>query len=891
MDKGGHEPAGNRKIKLRIHLEFLISSESDVSSLRSTLIALTSGTTIDKSYKTGETSEPQSHRDFLVNWFHKIKISTSNEAGAGEKRDEDAHDESDSIWTTEVDDGIIQLHESKWRLAHVRSPFLKLNPQLNPIIASVCEAIRNTRGLTIGLNHIPRLRVEIKPETSAFTITDVRRTLLFLWSASQRLDTLHARYCDSMSAAVPGLEFSRLFSPAPIVYPLNGNWNAVAQTKFTHGPPGKVNMLDYVYSVRGTYRENEIVHAVELSDDLQWLAEGTNAHVWDPYCKKRIVPGAYDFSSLLAPHGGFIRFNQHAGTLDPEAVSHWVRVCCGIVDFGLNATSERLEYVKRQLKLPSNLDHSLRCSSSGLYNVVQLLSDLKLPSQAVYYMSLGPNPFVSELAHRRPFTPAVNIEEVEYVSPYTFGIEMEFLVPYSLVGSRDPDNDDRRWIYRDPSSAASGKSISKDDEKDQIQHYTPWAIQCIKNKALSKLVYSANANRLVSLLTSAGHLSATFDTRADDTDPDDSVVPGRVLRAILNEAGNPPVYFLKGLDPRYQIWHVHRDSTLSNFHGGESGYAGHLGIEVSSPILRDRPADFEKIFDVLKIVRGGVRPMLDHSCGFHVHVGDVRGFSLRGLKKLAILVWVSELVLYSLVHPSREENAMAAPLGKDSILACREDMRESTAHLLCDDIAAYIPMNIIPQLLLDDIIQIWSVTSEYGLMRLLQPDVGCKGGTSFLSIRRNIDKESSDGNANYGGTVKFRMLEGTLDPELIAHWTKLVLRIVEVGTQTEPAEYLHMMKQILKEYYSEEERLEGFLGALGMEEHVPFWNKVSEKNKDLSESDEAADGKNWQYPVDREIWFLDPDEEDEFMRRWCDQNITKVPPVDGDNLERARCIL
>ncbi|KAK2016769.1 hypothetical protein LZ32DRAFT_615022 [Colletotrichum eremochloae] len=900
MDEANYQTAGNRKIKLRIHLRFFIRSDSEISFLRSTLAALPSCTTVGR---TEETSEGQSHQDYLVNWFRQMRLSTPKEAGADPKRDEDAHDISDATWTTKVNERIFQLDGSEWHLAHVRSPFIHLTPQLTSTIASVCDAIRHNESLTIGLSYLPRLRVEIKPETSAFSITEVRRTLLFLWSASQRIDTLHEGDYGPRSPDAPGLEFSRLFNPVDLVYPLSG---------------GKVNILDDVFNVRGSLREKTMIRAIEVSDDMQWLVEGTNAHLWDLNCKERIVQGVYDFSSLLEPHKGFIRFNQHAGTLDPEAIDNWARVCCGIVDFCLNATSESLECVKKRLNLPSNLDPSIRTSPSRLYTVLDLLDDLELPSQAAYYTTLDPNPSAPELVSRRRWTPTVNIDETEGVAPYTFGVELEFLMPYSLVGAHDPDRDDPRWIYRhDPSFPASSKSIFKDEYNDggrrQAPRSTSWETKFIKAEALGKQVYAANANYLVNLLMSAGHLSATFDTIADDADPSETVIPASALESIINKAGNPPIYFLEGLDPRYQIWHIHRDPSLSSFHRGEPGFAGHVGVEVSSPILRACPADFDKIFDVLKVLRGGVRPMLDSSCGFHVHVGDIRGFSLRSLKKIATLVWVAELVLYGCVHPSRESNIMTVPLGKGSTLACTEDLPEYTttfdlqnpdtkearmeAMRLSQEIEMHVPMDITPQRLRDEILQIWSVTSEYGLVRLLQPDQDCKGGVSFLSIRSDIEKQSGAEKPSYRGTVKFRLLEGTLDPELIKQWTKLVLSIVERGTQSEPVEYFHMMKKVLKEYYyNDSRRLAGFLTALGMEDDVPFWSKVAGRNMGLAEKDDeqdvegGADKEQWQYKVDMGLPLTDV-EKDACLRHWYKQTITRVPAVDDDSLERARSIL
>ncbi|KAK1983608.1 hypothetical protein LZ30DRAFT_587969 [Colletotrichum cereale] len=849
--------------------------------MRSTLTALHLGvTSVITAEKTDETPKPQSTREFLTSHFLRLVLATSDEADTARKRDEDADDKSNAIWTTEVDEETIQLDNSTWRLAHVRSPFIHLNPQLTSTIASVCNAIRSTRGLNLGLSHLPRLRVEIKPETAAFTVADIRRNLLFLWSASRRLDTLHAEYCGPASAVAPGLELCRLFYPVGFVFPVSGG-QGQPPTKLTHGPSDKVTMLDGTFSVRGAFREKMTIRAVQESDDMQWLAEGTNAHLWDNSWKEKIVPGAYDLTDLIGPHGGFIRFNQHAGTLDPEAIDNWVRVCCGIVDFCLNATKERLDCVNKRLALPSDLDPSVRASGSGphSYTVYDLLVDLNLPSQAAYYRPLGPNPFVSELVTRQSLAPTVNIEETEGVSPYTFGIELEFLVPYSLVNTPDPHYDDPRWIYRhDPVSPADVK-------------------------ALYKTVYAANANYLASLLASAGHLSATFDTLIDDTDPNDAAIPASALETILEEAGDPPLYFVKGLDPRYQIWHVHRDSSLSRSHRVEAGHAGHLGVEISSPILRARPADFDKVFDVLKVLRGGARPMLDPSCGLHVHVGDIRGFSLRGLKKIATLVWAAELVLYSLVHPSREWNTMTVPISKGSTLACVEKLPEYTidfdlqnpdtkgaqmeAMRLSAEIEAHVPMDNIPQRLRDEILQLWSVSSEYGLVRLLQPDSGCKSGVSFLSIQSSIDNQPGTEEPYYGGTVKFRLLEGTLDPELIAYWTKLVLRIVQRGTQTQPAEYYGMLEKILEEYYSKAARLEGFLSALGLRDHVPFWEKVAQRNRDLAE---AEDGPDWQHPKDKELFFTDAEKEAP-IHHWYEQNTTIVPAVDDETLERARGIL
>ncbi|WYZ35194.1 hypothetical protein EsH8_I_001470 [Colletotrichum jinshuiense] len=911
---GNSSSDGSRKLVFRVELEFLIQIAGGTSSGTSSP-GSNSAHTLGGGFGNVGNDRTSDVLRFIAGRLHDLGLR-------GVCYDDPFYGD-DGVWGIDVDQNVVELPEKKipkyksytrkWRSVRVKTPLWSFTKENMSKLEAVCDKLKTTQGLVIGMNHVPRLRVEVKPQTGDYTLHDLRRIVAFLWEASPRINQLHAEYCGPGSMTAPGLEFSRLFSPFPHVFLSDTEWRCEpAETVFTHGPPvpTRTGMLKPPDVGHESAVSRLAVLCVSLAQDLEWLVDETRVHAKDWEGNVRVLPGAYDFSKILDkdPRARTIQFAQHAGTLDFGAVENWIKVCHGLVFFCLNATEDKVEHVRELLRLPIPSDPALK-SPPFPYSIFDLLDDLDLSSQSRYYQPLGTNPFVPELDNHRRRKPAINLNDTKDLSPYTFGIELEFLLPYANEGTDDPYPSDPRWFYRhNPQSSSNNGANQK--YYSEFQHLLRDLLSDDEPESgsdASSRAYSGNADHLAKIINSAGHCSATLHDLFDKMSTENLGIPNSALLAIAESNGHH-LHLVEDVDPRYQTWCVKQDCSLSRSSGGLLGYSGgHVGVEVSSPILRNHPTDFGSVVDVLRIVRGGMRPMLDLSCGLHVHVGSVCGFSLRALRRIATLIWAVDPILYTLVHPSRKTSLYTLPLRTSSILATDKTLPEYNACLdlrrvgksglrrgdvaLSLEIEAHVPMDRLPERLQREFFGIWAAESHWALWSLLAPRRGMKGGVSFMSVRGNLSTEHSD--AVCEGTIEFRLLEGTLDPELITDWTKLLLKIVETAETTRPVEFFRVVSRLLETYRNEDDRLAGFLDAFGLGGHLPFWAKVAERNRALAADGSCEGAENptrWQPPV-----FggeqVSEDTRTTLMRTWFEENIVRLLEIDEDMLDRVKGVL
>lgn len=902
------QPSGSHQLKVRFELQFLVQRpDKEASSLAA--CRSPNASIVDRIINAGVIEEERQDLALIIaNCLHHIDlptaIDTTDDAGN--------HQGSDlGAWNISLDEQELNLHGSpRWHLASIRSPPMPMTPQTSAIIISICSALKALKNLTIALNEIPRLRVEVKPNERDFTLPEVRRILTFLWSASPRLNQLHALYCGPGSLVAPGLEFARIFSTDLHAFLSDAEWRGKpTEAFFTRGLPiaNKVNMLEPP-SIRGSDIENEAIIRVNTTESFKDIMHGTEIHVRDWEGQPGIFPGAYDFSRLIEkdPMKRTIGFSQHAGTLDSAAIENWIKVCHGIVNFCLNETEDRIERLLERLKQPNSA-----FEFSGSYTTTQFLEDIDLHEQAAYYELLNRTPFVPELDTHRLRKPAINLEDDEDLSPYTFGIELEFLVPFTNTKHTGKDTKDQRWVYDHftpyviPSPSRPTTQNERDELADLMDKYLGTQPKDERGQA-----HDESAKHPETILCDAGHFSATFDTIFGLQGKFEGKVSMPGIQSVADVAGCH-LHFFEDVLAEFQCWYIERDPSLSDWASGENGYAGHIGIEMSSPVMRDSPKDFGKIVDVLRILRGGLRPMLDISCGLHVHVGSVRGFSLRSLKRIATLIMVADPILYTLVHPSRQWNPMTEPLHLEATVAKAEDLPDYTAAFAFEDaddksesnplqvvmtkvlldLEANVPMNDLPRKLRGQLAKIWATDSLASLLGQLAPFRGCKGGTAFGALKWDFTKPSNDPRVR--GTIEFRMLEGTLDPVLITHWTKLLLRIVERGDAATTKEYFQVLSTLAEGRESAKENLAALLGSLGLEKHLPFWSKVLEKNQALDVELEENDygrkimPEDWELPIYRDT----EGNRQEFERSWYERNVIRLPELDEDILDRIIDIL
>ncbi|KAK2772858.1 hypothetical protein CKAH01_13762 [Colletotrichum kahawae] len=702
-------------------------------------------------------------------------------------------------------------------------------------------------GLTIGLDHTPRLRVSLKP-LSGFTLPELKKLLTFLWSVSPLIDTLHAKYCGPGSLIAPGLEFTDVFNCLPHTCLTDAEWRAPREeTVFTHGPPIKTTakMFQTPDVMRSSSFSKYALLEVATAEDIQSLIRMTEVLIQHKDGKVYSHPGAYDFSGLNQSkrNDQRVQFAQHAGTMDFTAISNWIKVCHGLVSFAINAPRDRIEHI---LSLNSPVQGTL-----NTYGVFELLTDIDLSAQAKYYRELGPHRFVPDLAAQQP-CPTIDLEEHSWLSPYTFGVELEFLLPYAL---EVPDRRDNRWTYTLPSDTNSA--------------------------FISSTIYEHTAEHLASLLNSKGHFSATYNTVKQCRDNPPYTHYASHLAAVSAARGKT-VDIVPGTSHMYQCWHVSQDSSLTKHLGPILGYSGGIsGFEISSPIFRDRASDCRQILDVLSILRAETRPMQDGTCGAHVHVGSVRPFTLIALKKLACLAWVVDPILSTLVHPVRGAVHHAAPRRTGSNLAASTSLRSyedlvigGDDKMLVVEIDSHLPMRGLPSRLQDEFTCIWGAGDHNRLTGLLAAANGTlppRGSISFDKINcmngSTLRYEAWD--PVLEGTVEFRALEGTLDPVLVAHWPRLAVAIVSTAVEAEPTEFFKIMTRLLKVRRNSRERLKCFLEVVGMGHTYPYWKELPEKNKSLAQLVEQ-----W-HPKHRWVG-------DEPNLAWIERNVVALPKLPRD---------
>uniref|UniRef100_L2FLU7 Uncharacterized protein n=1 Tax=Colletotrichum fructicola (strain Nara gc5) TaxID=1213859 RepID=L2FLU7_COLFN len=315
-----------------------------------------------------------------------------------------------------------ERYNKNWMLVRIQSPLMRFSEENIKFFDAITIALKDMPGLTIGLDHKPRLRVSLKPLTG-FTLPDLKKLLTFLWSVSPLIDTLHPKYCGPGSLIAPGLEFSEVFNCLPHTCLSDAEWRAPREeTVFTHGPPIKTTtkMFQTPDVMRNSSFSKYALLEIATAEDTQTLVSMTDVPIQHEDGQVYNHPGAYDFSGLLKSKRGEqrVQFAQHAGTMDFAAISNWIKVCEGLVSFAINAPRDRIEHI---LSLNSPVQGTL-----NTYDVFELLTDIDLSAQAEYYRNLNPRRFPPDLVARQP-CPTIDLEEHSWLSPYTFGHTAEHL--------------------------------------------------------------------------------------------------------------------------------------------------------------------------------------------------------------------------------------------------------------------------------------------------------------------------------------------------------------------------------------------------------------------------------------------------------------------------------
>ncbi|MCJ1469795.1 hypothetical protein MMC07_008437 [Pseudocyphellaria aurata] len=220
-----------------------------------------------------------------------------------------------------------------------------------------------------------------------------------------------------------------------------------------------------------------------------------------------------------------------------------------------------------------------------------------------------------------------------------------------------------------------------------------------------------------------------------------SLVRKRMIH-ILNDNGfSTHPYFYTSVSE----WTVSFDGTIR-----ADGCENCRAIELKSPALEYSPFGLKQVTEVVELLGFEFDLFVNQSCGLHVHVGnETRGFSMETLKTFASLITVFEKQLNSLHPPDRLQNQYAKPLRS----AFLKDALPRDKLLIIDDLED-----------MTDLIWRFHPVRDDGHRDKYM-------AFNFWNLRKDQAFQ----------TIEFRQHRGTVDPNEIANWVRVVCSLVRMS--------------------------------------------------------------------------------------------------------------
>ncbi|CAG7554383.1 unnamed protein product [Fusarium equiseti] len=708
-------------------------------------------------------------------------------------------------WTVEFDGHVEenQANQFDWVGVKLTSPKFKneskdladLEKQLKKILV-----ILNKKYLTVS-NAETRLKVAVYLNRYDATPEQMKAIAALIWIADPLLGDVHPPYCGPNSISSLGLQYSKLIrdkSPLRLKTQLISTvrtgdpWN-------NHLSPNRrpLELLSHPRELKeAKYLDG--VDKILGADSVDSLIDLMNVSIHDAKDYPQASP-AYRFE-LPAKSGDMaIWFNQHCGTLNYAEIDNWIAFCVGVIQLSIGKNGASISDSYPRLRYSSGIFAFLR--GNGLREPAAYF-ERKLQTNKI--PDLDQWPIVSEALSFRDedslssldgfstttssldsdFTPSSSAR-----NEYSFGIELEMYIPKK----RDAPQSPPRGLLIDFSDSADASVCIDPDSKDDRQ------------TGLSSR--EETVDQIAAVLTENGLLATNTDMHDGDFDQ-------TAWLKMLVEHGLVPI---AGIDHKYQTWTVTIDGSLHAFYDW-AGYESASGIEAVSPVLQDKATSWENVVNVLSSLRNNFRLLETNNCGFHIHIAKgMETLSIHLLRKLCILMCCVEDVIFRLCHPSRRGNKWALNiLGEGSFLY--DNYNEGWPHLEVPcDFWQYVPCSMasFPSIL-GPLKKIWKAKDEKELQMLLNPSgLNFNKSCIFLPKIRSLT-----------GTVEFRHLEGTLDPELIIRWGQLLTALFRFADKAPTEKWEPLLTTVIRSRQSvdlDPNLLRGFLTFLGLEDDYDFW--------------------------------------------------------------------
>ncbi|KAM0434577.1 hypothetical protein ACHAPT_003675 [Fusarium lateritium] len=305
----------------------------------------------------------------------------------------------------------------------------------------------------------------------------------------------------------------------------------------------------------------------------------------------------------------------------------------------------------------------------------------------------------------------------------------------------------------------------------------------------------------------------------------------RSCRPWKREIANRGLFHVGDLKLQYHAWSLEQDGSLPDVFNWK-GYHMLSGLELISPIYQDTPECWESVADVVGGLPTNLRVHVSLDCGLHVHVGKGQQLlPIHLLRKIYCLMCCVENIVFSLCHPRRRYMTYSTALmhGADRIV---QYMADVPPH---PELKQHVPKEIGKYPLLWNVLKrMWAVRDLYLLKdvaRKVSVSIGhCSPCSAQGVVWANVGEE-----AYVKGTVEFRHMEGTLDPDLVLRWGQLAVALFQFADLAKPDAWQKLISTGLKCESSTNydlEILRDFLQQLGLAEDFAYWkNRIHELEK------------------------------------------------------------
>ncbi|KAM0251379.1 hypothetical protein ACHAP5_001688 [Fusarium lateritium] len=751
-------------------------------------------------------------------------------------------------WTVEYD-ALVQEYQSshyEWIGLKLSSPeYLATSHTLQMDLVNVID-ILSKRFLTVA-NSDTRLGVTVRLAGLYVNIDQLKAIASMIWMIDPLLSEIHPPHCGPSALPSLGLQYTNLVRDYPIHLktelasslqiedPWNNHLSSNRHPLEILPHPGELKQAKYLHG------PEKIFGAVTIESLVRLL----NVEVQDIRDYPQARP-AYGFRVESATKHLILDFNQHCGSLDFDEIINWTALCVEIFLSYLGRSYASLFEAYPGFRYTSDIYNFLTEHNLGLISdyykqnpaslkVVDLKDwplvkstlafDESKPIVSPHWPSNHslPSPF-AEFALK-----ALNWEKSPKNtgnSTYSFGIELEMYMPAVPEGITT--------LQTSPVSGSASDSNNMSAPLIDISDPRKWSDPHPEDdRKVGCGSFQQRAYIMADFVTSKGLLTLLHDFSVEWGDSK--------WVANLTKHGVVPI---SGVKPPHQTWTIEDDGSLTTWEEW-AGYPNLAGLEVISPILRDTPKGWEEALDMVGILRNNYRLVITKSCGFHIHVGKgTEPLSLPLLRKISVLMYCAENMVFRLCHPQRRHNRWATTLMEGSRLA--ESFTNSwTKTDVSSDFEQYIPVDkIVDSHVLGCLKTLWATTTVLGLQRWLKPDHF--RGNSCIRIS---DPEDSPNYTNEvrGGTVEFRYLEGTLDPELILRWGQLMVSLFQFADLATPEAWGVFIPTVLQCHESghcDLNMLRMFLTLLGMGNDYDFWaNRIGKFPQSPEERREPEQGK------------------------------------------------